>query len=309
MVRPAKLTDEAWALLSNLPPRPPRRARSVDDNRAGLRAATDLFGAVTPVAAVHNALVPAETAIPVRVYHPLPGTQLPAVIYAHGGGWVLGDLDTHDRLCRAIASTTPCAVIAVDYRRAPEHRYPAALDDVYQVLCYVADHGDDLGVDASRLALAGDSAGGQLAAAAALRARDQGPHLRHLVLIMPDVDNHPERWSTHREFAEDFGMYYDDQIWYYEQYFGPQWQQASGPGVAPIDADLRGLPGCTMVIAECDPVRGEDEEFARRLAAAGVAVQVQTFQGMFHPFILFRDLQASQQAEAFICQELRAAFA
>jgi acetyl esterase len=308
MPRPPKLSAEAWDLLTQLPPRPPRRERSLQDNRAGLLAATERFGAVLPVAQVRDAVVPGEVPVSIRTYHPAPGTKLPAVIYAHGGGWALGDLDTHDRLCRAIASMTPCAVIAVNYRRAPEHRYPAALDDLCQVLSYVADHADSFAVDATRLALAGDSAGGQLAAAAALRAREQGPPVRHLVLIMPDVDNHPDRWSTHREFAEDYGMYDDDQIWYYEQYFGPNWLQASGPGVAPIDADLVGLPACTMIIAECDPVRGEDEEFARRLHAAGVPVQVRMFAGMFHPFILFRELAASQEAEAFICQELRTAF-
>ena len=309
MERPPKLDQEAWALLSALPARPPRRQRTLEENRDGLRAAAQSFGPVTPVEQVVDAVVPGPTPIPVRLYHPAPSAALPALVYAHGGGWVVGDLDTHDRLCRALAWRAHCAVISVDYRRAPEHRYPAALDDVHQVLTHVAIHADEFAIDASRLAVGGDSAGGQLAAAAALRARDKGPHLRHLLLIMPDVDNHPDRWNSHREFADDYGIYADDQIWYYEQYFGPHWQQASGPGVAPIDADLRGLPATTMVMAECDPVRDEDEEFVRRLAAADVPVRSRTFAGMFHPFILFRQLQASRDAEDFICQQLRVAFA
>jgi len=306
---PPKLAPDAWALLSELPARPPRRQRTIEENRAGLRAAIAIFGPTTPVTQVTDTVVSDATAIPVRLYHPEPGTALPALVYAHGGGWVLGDLDTHDRLCRAIAAGSHCAVVSVDYRRAPEFRYPAALDDVHQVLTHLASQADEFAIDASRLAVGGDSAGGQLAVAAALRARDEGPPLRHLLLIMPDVDNHPERWDSHREFADDYGIYADDQIWYYEQYFGPHWRQATGSGVAPIDADLRGLPPTTMVIAECDPVRDEDEEFTRRLAQSGVDVQVRTFVGMFHPFILFRQLQASREAEAFICQQLRTAFA
>lgn len=302
-----RLAPEAQALLDSLPARPPRRARTLADNRDGLRAAADhLFGEREQVARVFDLTVDGRTSIPVRVYHPLPDNALPAVVYAHGGGWALGDLETHDRLCRALAARSGAAIASVDYRRAPEHPYPAAWQDVQDVVRALVEDPASFSIDPQRIALAGDSAGGQLAAATALWARDAGIDIRQVVLLMPDVDNHPEHWPSHAEFDERYGLYPDDQIWYYEQYFGPQWRARVGPGVAPIGEDLTGFPATTILLAECDPVHDEGAAFAAKLAEAGVEVEVIDMAGMFHPFILFRGLAQAREAEALISDALRA---
>lgn len=301
-----KLDPQAAQLLASLPQRPPRRAQTLQENRGGLRqAAEHLFGEREAVATVEDAVIAGRVPIPVRVYRPSGARDLPAVVYAHGGGWALGDLDTHDRLCRALARASGCVFVSVDYRRSPEHPFPAAWHDVQDVLRHLSEHAEGFGVDASRIALAGDSAGGQLAAATALWARDAGIPVAHLVLLMPDVDNHPERWPSHVEFDERYGLYPDDQIWYYEQYFGERWFDAIGPGVSPLGADLRGMPSTTIVLAECDPVHDEGAAFAARLASAGVEVEVLDYAGMFHPFILFRTLDAADEAERAVGAALR----
>lgn len=306
--RPPKLAEEAWRLLDSSPARPPRRQLSVAENRELLRRRIPDFGAPAPVASVQDQIVSGRVDVAVRVYRPTPDRQLPVVVYAHGGGWALGDLDTHDGICRSIAARVGCAVISVDYRRPPEARFPAAWQDVQDVVRAVWDDPETYGVDSSRLALAGDSAGGQLAAATALWARSESIALRHLLLFMPDVDNHPEQWPSVDEFAEGYAMHPDDQIWYYEQYFGPDWRSASGIGVSPVRAELHGMPPTTVITAECDPVRDEGEEFSRRLVGAGVPTELRRFDGMFHPFVLFRDLRATREAEAYVAGRLLDAF-
>ncbi len=209
-----KLAPEAQRLLSGMPARPPRRSSSVEEARSGLRAAAvAVFGPIEQVARVIDLQVQGQVLIPVRLYHPAPVEVLPAVIYAHGGGWVLGDLETHDRLCRALASVSGCAVIAVDYRRAPEHPFPSAWQDVQEVLREAAENPSVFGIDPARIALAGDSAGGQLAAATVLWARDRAIKVKHVVRLMPDVDNRPEQWESQTEFEERYGLYPDDQVW------------------------------------------------------------------------------------------------
>lgn len=293
-----RLDPQAAQLLASLPPRPPRRAQALQENRDGLRAAAEhLFGDREPVAMIQDRVIEGRVPVSVRVYRPSAGRDLPAVVYAHGGGWALGDLETHDRLCRALARASGCVLVSVDYRRPPEHPFPAAWHDVQDVLKHLFEHPEDFDIDPSRIALAGDSAGGQLAAATAAWARDSGIPVAHLLLLMPDVDNHPEQWPSHSEFDERYGLYSDDQIWYYEQYFGARWRDATGPGVAPLHADLRGMPSTTIVLAECDPVHDEGAAFAGRLASSGVDVEMLDYPGMFHPFILFRTLGAARDAE------------
>ena len=301
-----KLDPQAQNLLAQMPVRRPRREGSIEEARAGLvAAAAAAFGPVEPVARVVDLAVRGHVTIPVRLYHPDPKSVLPAVVYAHGGGWVLGDLETHDRLCRALAGASGCAVIAIDYRRAPEHPFPAAWLDVQAVLREVAANPVIFGIDPACIALAGDSAGGQLMAATALWARDAGIAIRHVVLLLPDVDNHPERWPSHREFDERYGLYPDDQVWYYEQYFGRDWRSLEGAGVSPLHADLSGVASMTIVLAECDPVHDEGAAFARRLDEAAVPVEVLDYAGMFHPFILFRGLDATRRAERDVAATLR----
>ncbi|MFD7977759.1 alpha/beta hydrolase [Streptomyces sp. NPDC059071] len=213
--------------------------------------------------------------VPVRVYE---GAADLVVVFAHGGGWVLCDLDTHDRLCRALAARTGATVVSVDYRRAPEHRFPAAEDDVYAALEWAAAK-----CPGRPLVVAGDSAGGNLAAAAALRARDHdGPPLAGQVLVYPVLD-HSLGGESARTYAEGFFHTTAHMRWYWEQYLGPDGDPvAASPGLAP---DLTGLPPTLVVLADCDPLRDEGLAYARRLSSAGVPAHVQLHTGMFHGFL------------------------
>ncbi|MFE1379738.1 alpha/beta hydrolase [Streptomyces sp. NPDC058740] len=213
--------------------------------------------------------------VPVRVYE---GATAPVVVFAHGGGWVLGDLDTHDRLCRALAARSGATVVSVGYRRAPEHRFPAAEDDVYTALGWAAARWPG-----RPLVPAGDSAGGNLAAAAALRARDRGgPAIAGQLLVYPVLD-HRLAGASARTYAEGFFHTTAHMRWYWEQYLGPDGDPvAASPGLA---ADLAGLPPALLVLADCDPLRDEGLDYARRLSAAGVVAHVQLHTGVFHGFL------------------------
>jgi acetyl esterase len=219
----------------------------------------------------------------VRVYRPHGDGKRPVVLYFHGGGWVLGDLETHDPLCRRLATESDCVVVAVDYRRAPEDTYPAAFEDCYEATCFVHDHADELGVDPDRLAIAGDSAGGNLAAAVALKARDtNGPRVRLQVLIYPVIEPHFES-SSYLQFADGYGLTRDSMMWFWEQYLV---DQPVDPYVAPSRAaTFENLPPAHVVVAEFDVLRTEGEAFADQLHAAGVPVTRRVYDGMIHGFV------------------------
>lgn len=214
----------------------------------------------------------------VRVYTPPDVPGAPVVVFAHGGGWVLCDLDTHDGLCRGLAERTGATVVSVDYRRAPEHRHPAAEDDVFAVLRWAAET-----YPGRPLVVAGDSSGGNLAAAAALRARDgDGPALAGQLLLYPVLDHRLDGVSA-EAYAEGFFHTTAHMRWYWEQYLGPHGDPVSAsPGLA---ADVAGLPPALIVLADCDPLRDEGLAYARRLSSAGVTSQVQLHTGMFHGFL------------------------
>ncbi|MGW2019344.1 alpha/beta hydrolase [Streptomyces sp. NPDC001927] len=220
-----------------------------------------------------------ETAngVRVRLYGPSAGTGAPVIVFAHGGGWVLCDLDTHDGLCRELASRTGVSVVSVDYRRAPEHRFPAAEDDVHTVVEWAAER------YGGPLFLAGDSSGGNLAAGAALRARDAGgPPVAGQLLFYPALDHRLDSPSA-EAYAEGFFHTTAHMRWYWEQYVGPAGDPvAASPGLA---ADLTGLPPTLVVLADCDLLRDEGLAYARRLSSAGVQAQVQLHTGVFHGFL------------------------
>ncbi|MEV5970823.1 alpha/beta hydrolase [Streptomyces sp. NPDC051921] len=213
--------------------------------------------------------------VPVRVY---AGESAPVVVFAHGGGWVLCDLDTHDRLCRALAAHSGATVVSVGYRRAPEHRFPAAEDDVYAALEWAAAK-----FPGRPLVLAGDSAGGCLAAAAALRARDRGgPPVAGQLLLYPVLDHRLDGVSA-EAYAEGFFHTTAHMRWYWEQYLGHDGDPvAASPGLAD---DVSGLPPALVVLADCDPLRDEGLAYARRLSASGVVARVQLHTGVFHGFL------------------------
>ena len=241
--------------------------------------------------------------VPCRLY--AKAVNAPVFVYLHGGGWAYGSIDTVDRLCRRIADRSDCAVLSVDYRLAPEHIFPAALDDVETVLGYLRRTGADLGVDPSRLAIGGDSAGGQLAAVTARRQRDAATPLDHQVLIYPMIDP----MTASESFAE-LGEYGLDRAsvklaW---ETFVPDPALRFSPDVAPLAAELAGLPSTLIITAEYDVLRDEGADYADALIAAGVPVVHVRYAGMNHGFarklVLF---DAARAAADQIAASLRAA--
>jgi acetyl esterase len=260
----------------------------VEDARAMVeQGATAMFGEKDAVGAVVDRTLPAP--VRVRIYEP-PGARpergFPVLVYFHGGGWVVGSLDTHDGVCRALCARTPCVVVAVDYRLAPEHRYPAAVEDAWAATAWVAEHAASIGGDASRIAAAGDSAGGALAAAVAQRARAYGLALRHQLLIYPVLDYELGTDSYSRN-GDGYGLSRDAMQWYWQQYLGPEGHdRGSEPEASPLRAsDLSGLAPAFVATCEYDPLLDEGEAYARRLADAGVPVRLQRYDGMIHGFV------------------------
>lgn len=226
--------------------------------------------------------------VPVRIYRPDASTDAqPCVVYFHGGGWVIGNLETHDTLCRRLAEASKCVVVAVDYRLAPEHKYPAALDDCYAVTHHIAEHAGVLGIDGSKLVVAGDSAGGNLAAAVSLKSRDDGgPSICLQILIYPVIEPKFDT-ASYREFAVDHGLTADTMEWMWLQYFDPATSEADRRYVVVTENELLGLPKTHLITAEYDVLRDEGEAFADQLADAGVELTRKQYAGMLHGFVHF----------------------
>jgi len=265
----------------------------------------------SPVGKVLDRSVPGPVgAIPVRVYSPEGSGPFPLLMFFHGGGFVLCSLETHDELCRALCRDTEAVVVSVDYRLAPEARYPAAADDCYAALAWCAQNAAELGADGSRIALAGDSAGGNLAAVTALRARDLGgPALRHQSLIYPATSCAFDT-DSYRDNAEGYFLTADAMRWFWSHYLQDM-SQAEEPYACPDKAaSLGGLPPATVITAEYDPLRDEAEVYARKLREAGVAVTLKRYDGMIHGFVSMADMfEDGRAAQLLIAAELRAAFA
>lgn len=244
---------------------------------------------VEPVGRVEDTSIPGPVgAIPVRIYRPLVGDGAqPGVVYFHGGGWVICDLDSHDGGCRRLANAVGAVVVSVDYRLAPEHQWPAAAEDAYAATQWVADHAADLGIDPGRLAVAGDSAGGNLTAVVAQMARDRGaPALAYQLLVYPVTDVSAARndYPSKHENAEGYFLTTAQMEWYRDQYL-PTDGAGDEPYVSPVRAaSLAGLPPACVVTAEMDPLRDEGEAYAAALEAAGVPVTTYRAPGMFHGF-------------------------
>lgn len=267
--------------------------------------------AAIPVGRVEDRSVPGASGgppIPVRLYWPrTAGDRLPLLVFFHGGGWVIGDLDSHDPLCRAMANETGAVVMAVDYRLAPEHHFPAAAEDAYAATAWAHAHAAELGAAPSRLAVAGDSAGGNLAAVVALMARDRGgPRLRLQVLVYPVVDC-ARNTPSYRANAEGYFLTAAHMRWYWEQYLGTA--DGSHPYASPLRArDMSGLPPAYVVTAEFDPLRDEGEAYAQRLREAGVPVTARRYDGMFHGFFSLAELlPAAREANVAAFAAVRAA--
>jgi acetyl esterase len=251
-----------------------------------------------PVARVENRAIPGPAGeIPIRLYTPQGDGPFPVVVYFHGGGWVLGNLETHDGLCRAVANGAACVVIAVDYRLAPEHKFPAAPEDCYAATCWAAQHVSDVNGDRARLAVAGDSAGGGLAAVVTLMARDRGgPSLAFQMLIYPITDLRMAS-ASFEENAHAPMLTRDDMRWFREHYIRDA-RDVTDPLASPLLAQhLSGLPPALIVIAGYDPLRDEGEQYGERLREAGTAVTVRRYDDLAHGF-LGLDLVVDRAREA-----------
>jgi len=237
------------------------------------------------VAGLEDRLIPGPAgAIPVRIYRPTGNGPFPLLVFFHGGGFVLCDLDTHDSTCRALCNEAGAVVVSVAYRLAPEHPYPAAPEDCFSATCWAASHAHSLDADASRLGVVGDSAGGCLAAVVTLMARHAGsPAIAFQGLIYP-VTNCAFETPSYRDNAQGYYLTLEAMQWFWEQYLSDL-AQADQPYASPLRAtDLSGLPAASMVTAGYDPLRDEGRAYAEALAAAGVAVQSHHFEGQFHGF-------------------------
>ena len=305
------LDPQAKALLDAMPPLSDTAELNVATLRAEVAAGTLAPGDAEPVAKVEDRTIPGPAGeVPVRVYTPEGEGPFPALVYFHGGGFVICNLDTHDGTCRALANAARCVVVSVDYRLAPEHPYPAAADDCYAVTEWVAKNGADLGIDPSRIAVGGDSAGGNLSAVVALIARDRGaPALRFQLLIYPVTDC-AFGTDSYRDNAEGYFLTQDMMRWFWDQYL-PDASQAADPYASPLRADdLQGLPPALCITAEYDPLRDEGEAYAARLRDAGVASTASRYDGMFHGFFgMSAMIDRAQDAVDEAAAALRAALA
>jgi acetyl esterase len=277
--------------------RPPLHRQSVGQARAyHVADAPALNGPPVPVAAVADRVVPGPAGeLPVRVYTPEGEAPYPIVVWFHGGGWVVGTLDTYDPLCRALAAAVPAVVVSVGYRLAPEHRWPAAVEDAYAATLWASRHAAELGGAQHRLAVAGDSAGGNLAAVVALGARDRGgPAIGFQLLVYPVLDVAADTASW-REHAEGFHLTAAGMRWYWDHYLG----EADGraPDASPLRAAfLGGLPPALVLVAEHDGLRDEGEAYAARLRRAGVAATASRYPGMVHGFFRWRAVTGAADA-------------
>ena len=287
--------------------RPPLSTLTPDEARANSRGLAALRGDPVPVAGVENTFCPGPAgAIPVRVYRPSGEGPFPVLVYYHGGGWVLCDLDTHDNACRTLCAAAQCVAVSVDYRLAPEHKFPAAFDDSYAAFEWVAANAARLGADPARMALGGDSAGGNLAAAVALSARDrQGPPINRQLLIYPITTVVSFDTPSYTEFAKGYYLEKVGMEWFRDQYLTTS-EDAADPRVSPLEVrDLGGLPPAQIVTAGFDPLRDEGAAYARRLEQAGVAVDYTCYKDTIHGFAtLTGALPGAKKALAEIAEQL-----
>ncbi|HEV2688786.1 MAG TPA: alpha/beta hydrolase [Bryobacteraceae bacterium] len=266
---------------------PPLETLSPDDARKFVaESIKPVGGTVEPVRTVENLRIPGpESDVPIRVYTPDTPSPRPALVYFHGGGWVVCDLDMYDVVCSALARRSGAVVISVDYRLAPEHKFPAAVIDSYAATRWVAANAARLEIDSNRLCVGGDSAGGNLAAVISQKSRDEnGPPIALQVMVYPVTDLSSFATASYEEFADGYQLTKSEMEWFRDLYIRNT-EDATNPQASPLLApDLRGLPPALLLTAECDPLRDEGEAYAKRLKEAGVQVTSTRYAGMIHPF-------------------------
>jgi acetyl esterase len=247
--------------------------------------------------------------IRVRIYSPTGDGPKPGLVFFHGGGFVVCDLDSHDATCRELANGADCVVVSVDYRLAPEAKFPAAPEDCYAATQWVSREANQLGIDATRIAVAGDSAGGNLAAVVALMSRDRGgPSLVHQLLIYPVTDNRFDT-TSYKDNGSGYFLSANMMRWFWHHYLESE-ADGENPLASPLRAgDLSGLPPATVLTAQYDPLRDEGRAYAKRLEEAGVATTHTDYPGVFHGFFgMTAQIPRARRAVDESCAALRKAF-
>lgn len=302
------LDPEVEALLAQMASmgQPPLQDLPVDEARQVAQVLALLDGEPEPVADVKDRVV---AGVPVRLYRPVRSPDpLATLAWFHAGGGVVGNLETADRTCRKLANRSGALVVSVGYRLAPEHPFPAGVDDCWTVTQWLGEHADELGGDCTRLGVGGDSMGGGMAAVVALRAARHGaPRLRHQLLVYPFADLTLSQPSVD-EYADGYLLTRSLCEWFIDLYLGPE-GDPKDPEASPLFADdVGGCAPATIVTAEFDPVRDEAEEYARRLRDAGVPVSLQRIDGMIHVFFAFGAvLERARRTMDDVGETLRAA--
>ena len=268
--------------------------------------------APAPVGAVEDRTIPGTAgALPVRVYRPDIGDELlPAFVYFHGGGHVIGNLDTHDATARNLCNGAGCAVVSVDYRLAPEHKFPAAAEDAFAAVQWCAAHGAEIGIDPERIAVGGDSAGGNLAAVAALMARDAGdPAIRLQVLVYPVTDYACDT-ASYRTYAVGYGMLEARSMqWFRDHYLRGEADRLDWRAAPLRAADLSGVAPALVLTAQCDVLHDEGAAYAQRLCEAGVEVEHRDCKGMIHGFFTMAPaIDGAVRAQALVCEAMNGTF-
>lgn len=309
----AGLAEEARELLTDIRSAgyPPSESVTLQESRQLLEEKISERAEGAPVHSIRDITIDGQRGeIPIRIYRPGSDEDLPILVYLHGGGWVRGSLETHDPLCRHLAVESNCLILSVDYHQPPEYRFPHALQDAYSALTWAGEYGGSVGGDPDRLVVGGDSAGGNLAAAVALLARERGsPSIEYQVLLYPTVaniavtdfdsyyefDGNSSLYSRGRESMEKSReQYFASDIDWYNQYAHPLHA-----------ADLGGLPPALVLSCHFDVLRDENEAYADKLEAHGVTVDRLHYERMFHPFLCFTQLTEAKRAVADIGETLK----
>jgi acetyl esterase len=291
---------------------PPFDQMSVSQARDVAMAFRDLQGEPEEIGEVRDMVVPGPDGnLPVRIYHPSPGTPLPLLVYYHGGGWVIGNIEVVDKPARALANASQCVVAAMQYRMAPETKFPGQAEDCYAATKWLSEHAAEIGGDAGRLTVAGDSAGGNLAAVVALMARDRGgPQIAYQLLIYPvTAPARGSEFASYRDNADGYLLTRGGMEWFWDHYLRSP-DDANNPYASPLKAsDLSGLPPALVITAEFDPLRDEGAAYADRLREAGVPVKASRYDGVIHGFFWMGGVVADGRAVlAEMSEELRKQF-